>query len=197
MQQLEQQLAFILELDHLKAVYRKTFVKQDNNRNENSAEHSWQIALAAQVLHQYAESPVDISRVTAMLLIHDIVEIDAGDTFAFAEQNMLDAQHGKELAAAERIFGLLPELQFNHFKNLWLEFEHAETIDSRFAKAIDRILPLLQNMQNNGGSWAIHKVKKSQVLERNRFLDKLSPKLWRYVCEQLDQATSKGWLIDR
>lgn len=196
MQELTQQLAFILELDKLKAVYRQALVKCDNNRFENSAEHSWHIAMTAHALKDYAQEPIDIGRVTLMLLLHDIVEIDAGDTFAFAEQKELDSQEDKELQAAERIFGLLPEAQFATIKQTWLEFEAAQTADARFAKAMDRILPLLQNMQNDGGSWARHKVKKSQVLKRNQYLEGLAPALWNYAVEQVDIAVEKGWLQD-
>ena len=194
MKVLKQQLDFILELDRLKSVYRQTMVKSDQNRNENSAEHSWHISMMAQTLHGYAEEPVNISRVANMLLIHDIVEIDAGDTFAFAEQQELDGQEDKELKAANRIFGLLPEEQFHSMKNLWLEFEEAKTSDARFAKAMDRVLPLLQNMENKGGSWSKHNVRKSQVINRNKYLDGLAPKLWEHVCEQIDIAVQKGWL---
>lgn len=196
MEDLNQQLNFVLELDRLKAVYRQALVKCDDNRKENSAEHSWHISLMAHTLHQYAEEQVDISRVVQMLLIHDIVEIDAGDTFAFAEQADLEAQHEKELQAANRIFGLLPENQFQYFKQLWLEFEEAKTVDARFAKAMDRVLPLLQNMQNEGGSWARHTVRKTQVLNRNKHLNGLAPKLWDFVVAQIDIAVEKGWLLD-
>jgi len=196
MSELSKQLTFILELDRLKAVYRQSLVKTDNNRQENSAEHSWHIAMLAQTLGQYADEPVNISRVTHMLLLHDIVEIDAGDTFAFAQQQDLDAQEKKELDAANRIFGLLPQAQYQETLNLWLEFEAAKTVDARFAKAMDCILPLLQNMNNEGGSWAIHKVKKSQVINRNRHLNGLAPTLWTFVCEQIAIAVANGWLID-
>ncbi|MBA6224177.1 HD domain-containing protein [Colwellia sp. MB02u-18] len=194
MQDLKQQLDFILELDRLKAVYRKVMVKSDKNRPENSAEHSWHIAMMAQTLHVYAAEPVNVARVTSMLLIHDIVEIDAGDTFAFAAQVELDAQEAKELAAAKRIFGLLPEQQCSEMLNLWLEFEAAETTDAKFAKAMDRVLPLLQNMKNDGGSWAKHNVSRSEVIARNNLLDGLAPKLWTYVAEQIEFAVEKGWL---
>lgn len=194
MSDLSQQLEFVLELDRLKAVYRQTFVKPDGNRNENSAEHSWHISMMANILQEYAEDGVNLLRVNNMLLIHDIVEIDAGDTFAFAEQTELDGQLDKELKAADRIFGILPEKQFNYFKTLWLEFENAETADAKYAKAMDRMLPLLQNMQNDGGSWAKHDVKKSQVLDRNSYLKDSTPRLWQYACEQIDLAVSNGWL---
>lgn len=197
MKELTSQLNFIREIDELKAVYRQTHVKSDNNRNENSAEHSWHIAMMASILHQYADEVVDITRVVTMLLIHDIVEIDAGDTFAFAEQQELDSQEDKEIAAANRLFGLLPESQFLHFKQLWLEFEAAETSDARFAKAMDRVLPLIQNMANEGGSWVRHKVKKSQVIARNKYLEGLAPTLWSYACLQIDTAVENGWLLDQ
>ncbi len=196
MEDLQKQLDFILELDRLKSVYRQALVKSDNNRNENSAEHSWHIAMMAQTLHGYAQEPVDIARVINMLLLHDVVEIDAGDTFAFAEQQLLDGQEDKEIKAANRIFGLLPETQFLAVKELWLEFEQAKTADARFAKAMDRVLPLLQNMKNKGGSWAKHEVKKSQVIARNKYLDNLAPELWDYVCQQIDRAVENGWLIN-
>lgn len=196
MQDLQQQLEFINELDRLKSVYRQALVKCDDNRFENSAEHSWHIALTAHVLAPYAQGDVTIARVVLMLLIHDIVEIDAGDTFAFADQASLDGQHEKEIAAANRLFGLLPENQCQHFYLLWLEFEAAETDDAQFAKAIDRILPLLQNMQNNGGSWVKHGVSKSKVLKRNQYLEKSAPALWQYVLQQIDVAVANNWLID-
>jgi putative hydrolases of HD superfamily len=196
MEELNKQLDFIIELDRLKGVYRQALVKSDKNRFENSAEHSWHISLTAQILHEYAVENVNISRVMSMLLIHDIVEIDAGDMFAFSCEKALKEQEGNEIAAATRIFGLLPENQFQTFNQLWLEFENAKTIDARFAKAIDRVLPLLQNMRNEGGSWVRHNVKKSQVIKRNLYLEGLAPQLWLYVCQQIDHAVKQGWLID-
>jgi putative hydrolase of HD superfamily len=196
MNDLEQQLAFIQEIDKLKAVYRRTMVKADKNRRENSAEHSWQIALSAQVLQPYADKPVDIQRVTTMLLIHDIVEIDAGDLFAFDESSLHEEQAEKEQLAAKRIFSLLPEAQSNKMLALWQEFEMAESDDACFAKSIDRILPLIQNMANEGGSWVGNNLTKSQVLSRNTYLQTLSPKLWNYVHKQLSIACENGWLKD-
>ena len=146
MHDLTAQIAFMLEIDKLKAVYRKTVVEADNNRHENSAEHSWHIALLAQVMADYASEPVDILRVTKMLLIHDIVEIDAGDLFAFAQVQDHQAQEQKELDAAKRIFGLLPEPSGQDMLNLWLEFEQAQSADAQYAKAMDRVLPVLQNI---------------------------------------------------
>ena len=193
---LSKQFSFILEIDKLKAIYRRTMVKNDNNRQENSAEHSWHISLCAQLLHEYAEQKVDINRVIRMLLIHDIVEIDAGDMFAFDDPSLMAEQEEKEIAAAKRIFGLLPDSQSDGMLNLWLEFEEATSNDARFAKSIDRILPLVQNMANNGGSWAINKVRKSQVIQRNIYLKGLSPKLWVYVNQQIEIACVNSWLIN-
>lgn len=196
MSNLAQQIEFILELDNLKTVKRMTVVKGDGNRQENSAEHSWHIALVAQSFAEYAKPSVDLNRVIAMLLIHDVVEIDAGDMFAFAQQENHAEQEQKEIAAAERLFGLLPEHQGEKLKALWFEFEAAETDDAQFAKGMDRILPVFQNMSNGGGSWLKHSVSKSQVVQRNLFLKISAPELWQYVLEQIDLAVEKGWLTD-
>lgn len=195
MTELEQQLAFIIEIDKLKAVYRQTTVKEDKNRHENSAEHSWHITLTAQLLQGYAEQPINMTRVIKMLLIHDIIEIDAGDLFAFAEQKDHQQQALKEEKAAQRLFGLLPTSQSEEYKSLWLEFEEANTSDAQFAKSMDRILPLVQNMNNQGGSWAKHKISQAQVLARNNYLQTIAPKLWQYVVSQTELAVAKGWLL--
>lgn len=188
------QISFIREIDRLKGVYRQALVRDDNNRFENSAEHSWQITLAAIVLKDYAENPIELRRVLHMLLIHDIVEIDAGDTFAFVDDALHAEQEAVELAAAERIFGLLPQDQFSETLALWQEFEACETPDAQFAKSIDRILPLIQNMQNEGGSWIRHKVAHSKVLKRNQYLQHSAPQLWQYVEQQVEIAVKNGWL---
>ena len=196
MKALAQQLDFLLQIDQLKAIYRQTTVKCDHNRQENSAEHSWHIGLVAQVLQEYALHDINIHRVTLMLLIHDIIEIDAGDLFAFAESQHHQAQEVKELAAAERLFGLLPAEQGEKMKTLWIEFEQAQSADAQYAKAMDRILPLFQNMANQGGSWVKHSVNKQQVLDRNRYLEVSAPKLWSYTKQQVDLAVTNGWLVD-
>ncbi|WJG09260.1 HD domain-containing protein [Aliiglaciecola sp. LCG003] len=193
---LSEQIEFINELDKLKAVQRKTLVQSADNRQENSAEHSWHIALVAQVFAEHAEVGTDMQRVVSMLLIHDIVEIDAGDMFAFAHDDHHQEQALKEIAAANRIFGLLPDSMAETFKSLWFEFEQATSVDARFAKAMDRVLPVFQNMSNGGGSWKIHGVAKQQVLKRNAYLQDSAPALWDYVNQQLDLAVSKGWLTE-
>ncbi len=195
MQDLAQQFEFILEIDKLKAIYRQTSVQCDNSRAENSAEHSWHIALAAQILEGYAVEKINIDRVIKMLLIHDIIEIDAGDLFAFSVANEHKLQAKKELAAAHRLFSLLPNAQYQEMKNLWLEFEDAISADACFAKSIDRILPVLLNMAAQGGSWLKHQVRAEQVLARNILLQKSAPKLWAYVSDQVAIAVKNGWLI--
>ena len=196
MQNLEAQLAFIRELDKLKGVYRLARVKTDNNRRENSAEHSWHLCLIAHVFVEYVDEPIDMHRVLRLLLVHDIVEIDAGDTFAFAPQAALDAQPEKELRAAKRLFGLLPEHQGEELLKLWLEFEQRETPEARYAVAVDRVAPLIMNVANNGGSWRHHSPTRSQVLKRNEFIKNAVPRLWSYVETQVDLAVTQGWLSE-
>jgi len=186
---------FITELDKLKAVKRQITLPLDNDRQENSAEHSWHVALMATTLAPFAAQPIDISRVVRMILIHDVVEIDAGDLFAFQETAEHEAQAEKELAAAKRIFGLLPAPLNQELLALWLEFEEAETPDAEFAKAMDRVLPVFQNMQNQGGSWKKHGVTREKIAQRNKHLITCAPSLWDYVNTQLDNAVKKGWLL--
>ena len=186
---------FITELDKLKAVKRQITLPLDNDRQENSAEHSWHVALMATTLAPFAAQPIDISRVVRMILIHDVVEIDAGDLFAFQEAAEHEAQAEKELAAAKRIFGLLPAPLNQELLALWLEFEEAETPDAEFAKAMDRVLPVFQNMQNQGGSWKKHGVTREKIAQRNKHLVTFAPSLWDYVNTQLDNAVKKGWLL--
>ena len=186
---------FITELDKLKAVKRQITLPLDNDRQENSAEHSWHVALMATTLAPFAAQPIDISRVVRMILIHDVVEIDAGDLFAFQEAAEHEAQAEKELAAAKRIFGLLPAPLNQELLALWLEFEEAETPDAEFAKAMDRVLPVFQNMQNQGGSWKKHGVTREKIAQRNKHLITCAPSLWDYVNTQLDNAVKKRWLL--
>ena len=186
---------FITELDKLKAVKRQITLPLDNDRQENSAEHSWHVALMATTLAPFAAQPIDISRVVRMILIHDVVEIDAGDLFAFQEAAEHEAQAEKELAAAKRIFGLLPAPLNQELLALWLEFEEAETPDAEFAKAMNRVLPVFQNMQNQGGSWKKHGVTREKIAQRNKHLITCAPSLWDYVNTQLDNAVKKGWLL--
>lgn len=183
---------FILELDKLKGVTRKVR-PLGLDRYENSAEHSWQLAMLAASLAQYAETPVDIDRVIRMLLVHDIGEIDTGDTMAFVEGGREESK-AAELAAATRIFGMLPEQQGAPFLALWREFDHDETPEARFANAMDRAMPVLLNLANNGQSWRENGISYERVVARVAAPIKAGcPALWRHIEGQLQVARQQGW----
>lgn len=192
-ERLEKQLALIVEIDQLKAVLRRTRVKSDGARLENSAEHSWQVALMALLLEEHANEPVDVAKVVKMLLIHDVVEIDAGDTFVY-DLEAAKQQHQKELKAAERLFGMLPDDQRETLMALWLEFEEGETPEARYGKALDRMLPMLLNYHSEGQSWKEHGVRYEQALTVNSKIGKGSALLWQKVQAMLSEAVEKGWL---
>jgi putative hydrolase of HD superfamily len=189
---MQQIVDFILELDKLKAVTRK--VRPIGlDRYENSAEHSWQIAMMAASLASYAESPVDINRVLAMLLVHDIGEIDAGDTMVFVEGGW-EQRKAAELASVKRIFGLLPDSQGEAFLELWQEFEDAATPESRFAHSIDRAMPVLINLANQGGSWREHGISYDRVVSRVGPEVKTGcPALWDYLATRLEKVRNQGY----
>jgi len=193
MTRLSQQLNFILEIDKLKTILRQTLITSPDCRQENDAEHSWHIALMASLLAEYAPSPVDVLRVTRMLLIHDLVEIDAGDTFAYDAAANSDKQE-RERLAADRLFGLLPADQATEFRALWDEFEAFMTPESRFANALDRLQPLLLNTRTGGGSWRNHHVTPAQVLARMDLVRIGAPELWSTVVAIVDDACARGWL---
>jgi len=179
MTNLQKQIAFIIEIDQLKKVFRKTCLFE-SDRHENDAEHSWHLAMMAMVLAEHANASIDLNRVIKMLLIHDIVEIDAGDTFLFDTQKNHD-NTVEELEAAKRIFGLLPEEQAHELTELWLEFEHAQTDDAKFAKAIDRLAPMMQNASNGGGTWKEFGVPEATVFDKKKRIGDGSEKLWEYA----------------
>lgn len=193
MQRMEKQLALLMELDKLKAVLRRTRVKSADKRLENSAEHSWHVALMALLFAEHANEPVDISRVVKMLLLHDVVEIDAGDTFVY-DAAASEQQAEKELAAAQRLFGMLPDDQRDELSALWHEFEEAQSADAKFAKALDRLIPMLLNFHNQGQSWREHSVTREQALTINRKIELGSHALWEKAQEIIEQATQNGWL---
>nr|WP_216607274.1 HD domain-containing protein [Vibrio tubiashii] len=182
-----------MELDQLKSVLRRTRVKSAEGRLENSAEHSWHVALMAILMEEHANEPVDIARVVKMLLLHDVVEIDAGDTFVYDVAATAE-QEQKELDAAHRLFGMLPEEQGQSLLQLWLEFESAQSADAKFAKALDRIIPMLLNYHNQGQSWQEHGVTRHQVLTINQKIEFGSQALWDKAKQIIDDATNKGWL---
>ncbi|MCG9647385.1 HD domain-containing protein [Vibrio brasiliensis] len=190
---LEQQLALLMELDQLKSVLRRTRVKSADARLENSAEHSWHVALMAILMEEHANEPVDIARVVKMLLLHDVVEIDAGDTFVYDVAASAE-QEQKELQAAQRLFGMLPDDQGQPLLELWLEFETASTADAKFAKALDRIIPMLLNYHNQGQSWQEHGVSREQALTVNHKIQYGSQALWDKAQQIINDATDNGWL---
>ena len=188
---LTRQLDFIRELDKLKSVSRRISLI-DRSRLENSAEHSWHLGTMAVVLAEYAPGGADIARVVEMLLVHDVVEIDAGDTFAFdAAANV--GKEDREKLAADRLFGLLPDEEGQRLRALWDEFEEGETPTARFANALDRFQGLLMNdAGGDGGTWRIHGVTKAQVLTRMAPIESGAPGLWRVVLDVIERAVRAG-----
>ena len=192
---LQRQMGFVIEIDKLKQVLRQT-VTIDKSRQENSAEHSWHIALMAIILSEYAENlQIDVLRVVKMLLVHDLVEIDAGDTFCYDDHACKD-QHERELQAAKRIFNLLPMDQARQLQSLWEEFEARRTLNSRFANALDRLQPLINNYYTDGRPWQKHGVKRHQIAARNRWIEKGAPELWRYALALIEDAVEQGILTE-
>lgn len=190
--QIQQIIDFILELDKLKAVTRK-IRPRGLPRYENPAEHSWQIALLATSLAHLAEAPIDLPRVVGMLLVHDIGEIDTGDTIAFAEGGW-EERKAAELAAVQRIFGLLPAPQGAALLALWQEHEHGQTPEARFSRAMDRAMPALQNLANEGQSWRENGISYERVVRRIRpEIEAGCPALWAHVAARLEDARARGW----
>ena len=184
---------FILEVDRLKAVTRKIRIR-GGDRYENPAEHSWQLALLATSLAHCASSPVDIDRVVAMLLVHDIGEIETGDTIAFAMDG-IEERKAAERAAVTRIFGLLDDPQRSRLLDLWLEFEAGETAESRFAHSIDRAMPVLLNLANEGQSWRENGITYEQVIRRcEEEISSGCPALWEHLAERLAELRDRGWV---
>jgi 5'-deoxynucleotidase YfbR-like HD superfamily hydrolase len=190
---LAQQIEFLIQADRLKTVVRRTPLT-DNSRLENSAEHSWHLALAALALGEHAPSGVDLSRVLQLVVVHDLVEIDAGDTFAY-DPAAHATKEERERAAADRLFGLLPGDQRATFRALWDEFEAQASHEARYANALDRFQALLLNSQSGGGSWTVHRVRRSQVLTRMAPVQSTLPSLWPYVLDVIDRACASGAIV--
>ena len=191
-ERLGRQIRFLVETDKLKAVMRRTFVIS-TRRYENSAEHSWQLPLAAMILAEHAAEPFDLCRVLKMLLVHDIIEIDAGDTYCYDEQGALDKAE-REGRAAERIFGLLPPDQAAEIHGLWAEFEAVTTPEACFAQAVDRLMPLLHNYYTHGRSWQDHAITVDRVLDRNARVGEASQTLAALVRAIVEDAVARGYL---
>lgn len=191
---LKQQMEFMLELDKMKNIYRQTRVLHED-RAENDAEHSWHLAIMAFLLAEYSNEKIDVLKTMKMVLLHDVVEIDAGDTYCYdAKGNETKAE--RENQAAERIFGLLPDDQQKEFHSLWREFEDVETPESRFANALDRVQPLMLNYTKGGESWKEHGIHYDQVYERTKKIQPGSDVLWDYIHAVIDECRKVGILPD-
>jgi putative hydrolase of HD superfamily len=188
------QLRFLLEADRLKAIERRSRLA-DGSRRENSAEHSWHLALMATVLTEHADEPVDRLRVLTMLLVHDFVEIDAGDTFVYDDAARA-GKHEQELDAARRLFGLLPDDQARALLELWTEYEAGETADARFARAFDRLQPLLLNHASGGETWTEHAVTADRVRAVNASIAAGSASLWAVAQAVIADSVARGYLSD-
>ena len=191
-ERLHRQIEFIREIDRLKQIFRQTYLL-DESRKENDAEHSWHLAVMVMVLHEYAEGDIDPSRVMKMVLLHDIVEIDAGDTYCYDDKGR-ESQEEREKAAADRIFAILPADQGAEFRNIWDEFEAGETPDARFAAVLDRLQPLIHNHGTGGRAWREHGVVSEKIRERNTAMKKGSEKLWQFADELIEDSIHRGYL---
>lgn len=189
-ERLKRQMEFIIEADKVKNIFRQTYLA-DGKRKENDAEHSWHLALAAVLLKEHMEEEVDITKVMMMVLIHDLVEIDAGDTYAYDDE-AAKSKREREEKAADRIFGILPEDQGQMFRNLWEEFEAYETPEAKFAHLLDNFQPLLLNDASDGKSWVEHGVHKSQICRRNRRIPETSADIWEAMSDIIDKHIEKG-----
>lgn len=189
MTRLEQQLQFICEIDKVKNIFRQTYLIQ-GNRKENDAEHSWHIALMAVILQEYVPQ-ANVAKVITMVLIHDLVEIDAGDTYAYDEEGA-KTKRARESACADRLFGMLPKEQGIQFRNLWEEFEAYETIEAKYAHLLDNLQPMLLNDSKNGISWKEHQVKKSQIYKRNEHIEETSKEIWECMKQIVDKNIQLG-----
>ena len=189
---LQRQIRFILEIDALKGVLRRTYLP-GADRPENSAEHSWHVAVMAVLLAEHANETVDVARVVRMLLIHDVVEVDAGDTYVYDTAGA-EAKAEREVRAADRVFGLLPEDQGRELRALWEEFEEGRTAEARFAAALDRLMPVLHNVHTGGRSWREHGITADRVIARNARMSEGSEALWEYARSLIEDAVEKGHL---
>lgn len=191
----QKQMQFLMEIDKLKTITRRSLLL-NGERRENDAEHSWHISMMALVLYPHADAKkLDVLKAVTMTLIHDIVEIDAGDFYLY-DSNLQDEKEKKEKAAADRLFGMLPNDQNKHFRSLWDEFEAGKTAEAKFARALDRMLPILQNYFTHGQSWKEHNITYRQVIEKAEIIKKSSALLYDFIVEILNDAVEKGYLAE-
>ena len=191
---LKKQMEFILEVDKLKNIYRQSYVS-DGSRHEEDADHSWHLALMALLLSEHANSDIDVLKTIGMVLIHDIVEIDAGDTYAYDSKGNTTKREREE-KAADRIFNILPGDQAVYLRELWEEFEAYETMEAKFAHVLDNAQPLMLNNATNGKAWREHQIKKSQVMKRNEKVNTGSESIWEFLEGIIEDNVKKGNLID-
>lgn len=194
MDRLRQQMEFILEVDKLKNITRQTYLSS-GERKENDSEHSWHLALMCALLQEHAKEKIDVQKTMLMVLIHDIVEIDAGDTYAY-DQAGNATKRDREVRAADRIFGLLPEDQAAELRDLWEEFEQGKTPEARFALALDKVQPVMLNAASDGKSWKEHQVALFQILKRNERTPEGSEPLWEYAKGLVMEHVEKGNIKD-
>ncbi|MEG2597583.1 MAG: HD domain-containing protein [Oscillospiraceae bacterium] len=193
---LKKQLDFLIEIDKMKTIFRQTLL-MDQSRQENDAEHSWHFAMMAMTLFEYANSPlVDLNHVIKMALVHDLIEIYAGDTFAYDRVGYQDKEK-REKDSADQLFDLLPTEQNIEFRSLWEEFEAMETPDAIYAAAIDRLQPFLSNYKTNGHTWALHKVASNQVYQRMDVVKYALPELWNFVEDVICDSIEKGYIVEQ
>lgn len=187
---LEKQMEFVLEVDKLKKITRQTYLS-DGSRKENDTEHSWHLALMCALLSEHANEKIDVTKTMLMVLIHDIVEIDAGDTYAYDTQGNTTKRE-REVKAAERLFNILPEDQAVYLRNLWEEFEEAQTPEAKFALTLDKVQPVMLNAASGGRSWREHEVEVSQIMKRNERTPEGSQDLWKYIEALILENVEKG-----
>lgn len=188
----EQQMRFLVEIDQMKNVLRQTLLA-DGSRRESDAEHSWHLAMYAMLLSEYAPEPVDVSRVIRMVLVHDLIEIYAGDTFCYDKEGNRD-KAAREAAAADRLYALLPADQAGEYRVLWEEFDRMDTPDSRFAAALDRVQPIINNYLTEGHTWKLGHVTSAQVYERMAPVKNGLPEAWKVVEWIINTSIEKGFL---
>lgn len=195
MSRIEQQLEFMCEIDAMKQIGRQTYLR-DASRKENDAEHSWHLAMMALIMSEHANESVDVLRVISMVLVHDLVELDAGDTYAYDDAGNATKRE-REVAAADRIFHILPDDQAAFVRDLWDEFEAGETKEAKFAHTLDNIQPMMLNDATDGKAWREHEVKVSQILHRNEHTMEGSHTMWDYAKEHMiEKNVKKGAIID-
>lgn len=186
------QIDFIKEIDKIKYIQRRTKLF-NSDRRENDAEHSWHLAMMAIVLSEHSDYEIDLLKVIKMVLIHDIVEIDAGDTFIY-DQNKNHENTEEELKSAKRIFGILPKEQAEEFIRIWTEFEEGKSNEAKFARTMDRLEPLLQNVSNDGGTWKEFGVKYQTVYDKKKVIKNGSTELWKFAKNLINDSVEKGVL---